>query len=565
MSGTGHASARTVALSAALALAALAAPDAFARAKADRIPPSSRLVLDNGFEAILIPNRAVPLVTSVVVVRAGLERETPQTNGISHMLEHLLFNGTARRTQEQIAAEQARYGIINNAHTGTTHTDFFVMASREEFHRALDLQADMLFNSTIPDAILEKERGIVLNEIARDRAAHHTAVAELFAEVLYHPGPLAMPALGTPESIEAMPRAAIVGYYTRWYVPNNMTAILMGDFDPEEMAPLVRHAFGGAAPGPLVAAPANPIDPTALGRTHDRRVEAGGRTLRLGAPAPGIGEAAFGTAWLLAGLLDHQLAPAANRRLPADAGGAILSAGVSLETHGAAAAFVVEAELDASLDWNQAASAVRSEIAARLGQADWKTDELDRVRIAEKASMLRLWEKPHYFGLDRAPLIAAGGWEYTRDFLRHLDWVEPSDLKDLARPLSAESSWATFRVGPDAPALQGADARPPAPAAEAQPSRPTRESRALVDAWKPARPAGDSTPPALARRTGATPDRINVLRVLPNGLTLSLDVSDESRVFAASVLALNRAAAEPAGRTGIADMLHRLAGEATRS
>src|SRR4029453_12501198 len=83
--------------------------------KAAKLPPSRHLVLENGFEAILIPNRGAPLVTSVVVVRAGVVHETQALNGISHMLEHLLWNGTIRRTQEQIYDEQDRYGFINNA------------------------------------------------------------------------------------------------------------------------------------------------------------------------------------------------------------------------------------------------------------------------------------------------------------------------------------------------------------------------------------------------------------------------------------------------------------------
>jgi len=86
-----------------LTLLACAIPLA-ARPRVDRPPPSSRLVLENGLEVILIPNRTSPLITSVAVVRAGSAMERPEVSGISHMLEHLLFSGTARRTHDQIAA-----------------------------------------------------------------------------------------------------------------------------------------------------------------------------------------------------------------------------------------------------------------------------------------------------------------------------------------------------------------------------------------------------------------------------------------------------------------------------
>ena len=83
--------------------------------------------LKNGLNLILIENHSSPMIASVITVNAGSVNETAEINGISHMLEHLLFNGTANRTQEQLYDEQDYYGIYNNAHTDRDYTNYIVL------------------------------------------------------------------------------------------------------------------------------------------------------------------------------------------------------------------------------------------------------------------------------------------------------------------------------------------------------------------------------------------------------------------------------------------------------
>jgi len=547
------------------------APFARAGSRAGKLPPSTRLVLENGFEVILIPNRGAPLVTSVVVVRAGSLRETPETSGLSHMLEHLLFNGTARRTQEQIYDEQDRYGIINNAHTAATHTAFFVMSTRAECHRALDLQADMLFGSTIPEEKLAKEREIIVNEIAKDRTRDDTKMSEMYAARLYGPGPAALPVIGTPETVRGIGREAILAYYHAWYVPDNMTAVIMGDFDTTEMEQLARRVFGQAPPGLLPPPSAGQVSATAAGRVNAARTSGSSRMLWLGAPAPGMGQETYPAAFMLASLVGEDLVDAANARLAAaEAEGSFLEAGVDIDAFGGFGSFQVRAKIDSKLAWDKAIDTLRDEVTGRLAAGGWKGADLDRIRLNEKAQTMRLWEKPHYFGLDRAPYIAAGGWDLARDFTRNLGYIEPGDLKDLARPIARPDRWAVFAVGPDAPSDTPHEA-PAAPQAAATgdraQQRPTPASRSLVARWEKRTPSAPPAglPPALAPSPPAAAGAVTARFSLDNGLSVILDVSDDSRVFAAHALIRNRSAAEPAGKEGIAELLHRLAGEGTRA
>ncbi len=177
---------------------------------------------------------------------------------------------------------------------------------------------------------------------------------------------------------------------------------------------------------------------------------------------------------------------------------------------------------------------------------------------------MRLWEKPHYFGLDRAPYIAAGGWDLARDFTKRLAYVEPGDLKSLGKPLAKPERWAVFEVGPDV-SVGGPEATPVRPA-EALP--PTSTSRDLVARWAKraaTTPGPEGLPPALGPAAGSAAGAVTARTILDNGLEVILQVSDESRVFAAHALVRNRSAAEPPGKEGIAELLHRLAGEGTRS
>src|SRR5262245_2302941 len=356
----------------ALLLILLAGPiPAAARSKVDKLPPSTRLALDNGLEVVLIPNRTAPLITSVAVVRAGSSREDPSISGISHMLEHLLFSGTGRRSHQEIASAPGRYGLVNNAHTDVDHTAYFVLAAREQFAEALDLQADMLLHATIPEERLAQEREIIANEIAKDRVQDEEALSELYAARLYTGG-LSLPVIGTPESVRAIPRDAIVDYYRTWYAPNNMTLIVMGDFETAGMTALVRSLFDAAPPRPLPEAPdrSAPINEAALGRMHTLRTQ-GARRLWIGAPAPAISDEGFVGARMLAELLNNGLLAAVNARVAASrpGGGALLDASVGLGARARGGSLQVRAVLDGSVPWADASAALKGEIVERLRRA----------------------------------------------------------------------------------------------------------------------------------------------------------------------------------------------------
>src|SRR3989339_75562 len=121
--------------------------------------------LDNGIHVLLIENPALPMVGANMIIKVGSAYESFSTSGMSHMLEHLLFNGTTTRIQKQLYDDVDMIGGYNNASTTEFYTNFMMVTPTENIRKGMEIQADMLFNSTLPNEKFEKEKGIVLEEI----------------------------------------------------------------------------------------------------------------------------------------------------------------------------------------------------------------------------------------------------------------------------------------------------------------------------------------------------------------------------------------------------------------
>jgi len=123
--------------------------------------------LDNGIDVLLVKNPLLPMTGVNVVVKTGSAYENFATSGMSHMLEHLLFNGTTSRSQKELYNAVDMIGGYNNANTAYFHTNYMMVTPAEQIKKGMEIQADMLFHSILPNDKFVKEKGIVLEEIAR--------------------------------------------------------------------------------------------------------------------------------------------------------------------------------------------------------------------------------------------------------------------------------------------------------------------------------------------------------------------------------------------------------------
>jgi predicted Zn-dependent peptidase len=203
-----------------------------------------RTVLPGGLRII---TEAMPTVRSVsfgVWVGVGSRDETPALAGSSHYLEHVLFKGTKRRDALEISAALDAVGGEMNAFTSKEYTCFYARVLDNDLPLAVDVISDMMTSSVVRSADVDSERGVILEEIAMHEDDPGDVVHDAFAEALFGDTPLGRPILGTVESINALQRSAIHGYYRRRYRPENMVIAAAGNLDHAKVVRLVAKAFG---------------------------------------------------------------------------------------------------------------------------------------------------------------------------------------------------------------------------------------------------------------------------------------------------------------------------------
>ncbi len=221
----------------------------FGQEKITPLPKGVSLhTLDNGLQVLLIENHALPMAGVNTVVKVGSAYETFATSGMSHMLEHLLFNGTTTMNQRELYNAVDMIGGYNNANTSEYYTNFMMVTPADKIYEGLKIQADMLFNSTLPEKKFPKEKGIVLEEISKTLANPNEQIERNILSVLYKGHALSLPTLGTYETIVHMKREDVYKFYKNYYVPNNMLLSVIGNFNTDEMLKRLNEIYGQYAP-----------------------------------------------------------------------------------------------------------------------------------------------------------------------------------------------------------------------------------------------------------------------------------------------------------------------------
>ncbi|MEE8479071.1 MAG: pitrilysin family protein, partial [Candidatus Neomarinimicrobiota bacterium] len=205
-------------------------------------------ILDNGLQVLLIENPALPMVGVNTVVKVGSAYETFATSGMSHMLEHLLFNGTSNRTQKQLYDDTDRIGGYNNANTSEYFTNYMMVTPTDNIVNGMEIQADMLFNSILPEGKFQKEKRIILEEISKSLSSPAEQLNRNLISILYKGHALSLPTLGTYTTIEAMRKDIVYKYYKNNYVPNNMILSVIGNFNTDDMLNNINNIFGKYPP-----------------------------------------------------------------------------------------------------------------------------------------------------------------------------------------------------------------------------------------------------------------------------------------------------------------------------
>lgn len=215
----------------------------------------SRTVLPSGLRIL---TEAVPATRSVafgVWVAVGSRDEAPHLAGASHFLEHLLFKGTKRRTALEISAAIEAVGGETNAFTTKEYTCFYARVLDTHLPLAIDVVCDLITDSLLAQQDVETERGVILEEIAMHEDEPSDEVHDLLAELLYGSHPLGRRVSGSTESIAAMTRRQIQGFYRRRYRAPAIVVTAAGNLDHKAVVQQVRRAVAGTVLDGPVADP----------------------------------------------------------------------------------------------------------------------------------------------------------------------------------------------------------------------------------------------------------------------------------------------------------------------
>ena len=178
-----------------------------------------------------------------VWVPVGSRDESVALAGTSHFLEHLLFKATTSRSGLDIARAMDAVGGEFNAFTEKEHTCFYATVLDRDLDVAIDIVSDVVLNATITAQDVDVERGVVLEEISMRDDDPGDLVHDEFSTALFGDVPIGRPVLGTEDSIAALTRRQIHGYYRRRYTPDAMVVSVAGHVDHDEVVRLVRRAF----------------------------------------------------------------------------------------------------------------------------------------------------------------------------------------------------------------------------------------------------------------------------------------------------------------------------------
>lgn len=200
--------------------------------------------LPNGMTAILVPQKNATSMTIFVMVRVGSRYETKPINGASHFIEHLMFKGTKRRPATQILSQTLdRYGAEYNAFTGKDLTAYYIKMEATKTALAVDMLHDMLFHSLYDPKEIDRERGVIVEEINMYEDNPRMHLEDLLEGALFPNSTLGWNIAGPREVIRNVTREQLVNYRDAYYIPERMTVVIAGKIVPGVMG-LLERTFG---------------------------------------------------------------------------------------------------------------------------------------------------------------------------------------------------------------------------------------------------------------------------------------------------------------------------------
>jgi predicted Zn-dependent peptidase len=402
-------------------------------------------VLGNGIRVVTAPMPQVGSVSCFVMLAAGSRYETPESNGIAHFAEHMFFKGTEKRpTARTISAEIDAIGGEFNAFTGKELTGYYVRCATETRDVALDVLTDMLLHSRFDEAEIQKEKGVILEEMNVYLDTPQRYVGNVYDRLLYGNQPLGWDILGTKETIEAATRETFTSYLDTWYRPERIVVGVAGRLG-DGLTEKLDELLGGIAARPT-GKPA-PVEVASNGSAVLLHTKASEQAhLILGVRGYPIDHPNRYPLQLLSVVLGAGMSSRLFTEVREKRGlGYYVHAGATAYTD--AGTFYASAGVDVSRV-DEALEIILREL-RRIAAEAVPADELEKARGFAKGRFVLRLESPQgaiQYGLRRE--VLENEIEEPDDLLRRLDEVTVEDVQRVAKDLFEDDRFYLALVGP---------------------------------------------------------------------------------------------------------------------
>ena len=403
------------------------------------LTPSDTLVatLGNGVRVVAIALPHLESASVSVFVHTGSGHEARRQSGISHFVEHMAFKGTTGRSCQRINLDAEQLGADVNAHTDKDHTAFHMRGMARDATAFVHMLGDIVQNGTFPEAELERERQVLVQEYAEDEEDPLSTAFKLFDKLCFGAHPLALPVIGLRGNIGRFTRDDLLSYVESSYVGANVVVGVAGKIDVDKVVAVVQAAFGDLRIGHASAVPA----PAHIGGSGSRAVAGLGQThVVYGLPIPALADEshhayAVAAALFGEGMSSPLLDEIRERR------GLAYHVSCSADVTELAGQFVIEAST-APEHAEEFLVEMKRLLEAQAGHVDGVA--LERARNLIAVRRLRAWENASRRVEDAAlDLLALGRVRSRAEIAARIEAVSAADVRDaFARMLAARPAVA---------------------------------------------------------------------------------------------------------------------------
>ncbi|MEE9591091.1 MAG: pitrilysin family protein, partial [Thermodesulfobacteriota bacterium] len=385
--------------------------------------------LDNGLTIILEENHSAPVVAFQMWVNVGGADENDKKAGISHLLEHMLFKGTERREIGQVASEIEAAGGHINAYTTNDNTVYHIVLSSRYFDVGLDVISDAIQHSTLDQNELEREIEVVLEEVRMGKDNPGRRLYKDLLSTAFTMHPYGRPVIGTRETVKDIAREDLLTFYRKWYVPQNMTLLVVGDFNRERALEEITKSLKGfkGRRKPYSSRPVEPVQ-TQL-KVAASTMDINETRLGIAFHIPGLSHKDIYAIDILASILGHGRSSRLYKRLK-DRERIVNSISAYAMTPKEPGAFIVKAGLESKNMDKTIEGFV--DVIEKIRYEGVSVSELERAKLTMESDFIYGRETMK----GRARLLGffeavAGDFEFEGEYLKGISKVTSGDIKDV--------------------------------------------------------------------------------------------------------------------------------------